>query len=47
MIVWGPAFRSGVALETGSILDEAPTFAAAIGLTLPEAQGRPIDALLR
>ena len=47
MIVWGPAFRSGVALETGSILDEAPTFAAAMGLTLPEAQGRPIDALLR
>lgn len=47
MIVSGPAFRSGVILERGSILDEAPTFAAAVGLTLPQAQGRPIGALLR
>lgn len=47
MIVSGPAFRSGVTLEGGSVLDEAPTFAAVFGLTLPEAQGRPIDALLQ
>ena len=47
MIVCGPAFKKGVVLERGSILDEAPTFAAALGITLPEAQGKPIGELLR
>lgn len=46
MVVCGPAFQKGVALDDASVLDEAPTFAAALGLTLPEAQGRPIAALL-
>ena len=46
MIVCGPAFRRGVTLERGSILDEAPTFAAALGLTLPQAQGKPMNDLL-
>ena len=46
MIVCGPASRRGVTLERGSILDEAPTFAAALGLTLPQAQGKPMNDLL-
>lgn len=46
MIVYGPAFRRGVVLENGNILDEAPTFAAALGFTLPEADGKPVIELL-
>lgn len=46
MIVYGPAFRKGVCLDDGNILDEAPTFAAALGLELPQAQGKPIKELL-
>jgi len=46
MIVSGPAFRAGLTLESGSLLDEAPTFAAALGFSLPDAAGRPIAELL-
>ena len=46
MVVCGPAFRKGVVLETGTVLDEAPTFAAALGFALPEAQGSAIRELL-
>ena len=46
MIVCGPAFRSGVDIDRGDLLDEAPTFAAALGIELPQAQGRAIEELL-
>lgn len=46
MILCGPAFRSGIVVEHASVLDEAPTFAAALGLTLPEAEGMPIREVL-
>jgi hypothetical protein len=36
-----------VTLENTSILNEAPTFAAALGIALPEAQGRAIEQLLK
>ena len=38
--------RSGVVLPEGRIVDEAPTLAAAMGLSLPQADGRPIAELL-
>ena len=47
MIVCGPDFRQGVVLERAQIIDEAPTFARVLGLELPEAEGRPIEALLK
>ena len=47
MVLAGPAFKSGVTVERESILDEAPTFAAALGITLPQAEGRPIAEVLK
>lgn len=47
MVVAGPAFQSGVTLAHTHILNEAPTFAAALGFSLPQADGRPIEALLK
>lgn len=45
-IVSGPSFKKGVHLENGSILDEAPTFLYPFGLTLEDADGKPIMELL-
>ncbi len=47
MVLAGPAFKSGVTVERESILDEAPTFAAALGITLPQAEGHPIAEVLK
>lgn len=46
MLLSGPAFQRGVVVEHASVLDEAPTFAAALGLTLPNACGNPIANVL-
>lgn len=46
LLVCGPAFAQNVVMEHASILDEAPTFAAALGLTLPDAEGKPLTELL-
>ena len=43
----GPAFRPGAVLEQASIIDEAPTYAAIFGQTLPQAEGRCLRELLR
>ena len=43
----GPAFRPGASLECADLVDEAPTCAAAIGLSLPDADGKVLSALLR
>lgn len=42
----GPSFKCGVVLKEGSILNHAPTFAKILGVSLPEAQGMPVDELL-
>ena len=42
----GPAFRKGAYLPTASLVDEAPTFAAVLGLTLPDPDGRVLRELL-
>lgn len=47
MLLCGPAIRPGIVVETGSVLDEAPTFAAILGISLPEAEGKPILELLQ
>lgn len=47
MVLWGPSIRSGIVMETGSVLDEAPTFAAILGIQLPDAQGQPILEFLK
>lgn len=43
----GPAFKENVILEQGRLVDQAPTFAAALGLTLDGADGVPMWELLR
>lgn len=42
----GPAFRPGADAGRRSMLDEAPTFAAVLGLRLPQAEGRVMDEVL-
>ena len=43
----GPRVRKGAALDECQLVDDAPTLAAMLGLTLPEAQGRALTELLR
>lgn len=45
-IATGPAFRPGVDLGRRSMLDEAPTFAAVLGLQLPDAEGTVLEDVL-
>lgn len=45
-IVCGPSFKKGVVIERGSILNHAPTIAKALGLTLKDSVGIPIDEIL-
>ncbi len=42
----GPAFRKGARLETARLVDEAPTFAAVLGLEMPDVDGRVLRELL-
>lgn len=43
----GPSFQNGIYDTEHSILDEAPTFAHLLNLTLPYAEGRVMTELLR
>jgi predicted AlkP superfamily pyrophosphatase or phosphodiesterase len=47
LIAKGPGIKDGVVLEKGRIIDEAPTFAKLLGADLPDAQGKPIEEILR
>ena len=42
----GPGIKNGVVLEKRDIIDEAPTFAKILGLSLPDADGCAIDEIL-
>ena len=44
---FGPDFKEGVRLPGARIIDEAPTYAKILGLTIPEADGKSIDGMLR
>jgi predicted AlkP superfamily pyrophosphatase or phosphodiesterase len=43
----GPDFKENVTLETGRLVDQAPTFAKLLGVSLPKADGISMDMLLR
>lgn len=43
----GPAFKNGAVLENAKLVDVAPTLAAVLGQTLPEADGRCLTELLK
>ena len=42
----GPAFKPGAVVENAHVIDEAPTLAAVLGQTLPQADGRVLTELL-
>lgn len=41
----GPDIKPGIVLETGSLIDEAPTFASLLNLRFSDIQGHPITQL--
>ncbi len=43
----GPNFNRDIILNSGRIIDQAPTYAKILGVNLPEADGKPIDALIK
>ena len=43
----GPDFAENVVLEKGRLIDEAPTYAALLGVNLPDTDGEPIKEFLR
>lgn len=46
MVAFGPDFRAGATVERRPIVDFAPTIAKIFGLSLPDADGNPIDEIL-
>ena len=46
LIACGPDIRPGVVLDRHPIVDEAPTYAKILGVSLPDADGKPIDEIL-
>ena len=47
LLAKGPGIRDGAVLPGGRIIDEAPTFAKLLVVSLPHAEGRPMEAILR
>lgn len=43
----GPDFRENVTLDAGKLVDQAPTFAKLLGLSLRDADGHAMDELIR
>lgn len=43
----GPDIRQGVVVERARLVDEAPTYAAVLGVEMPWAQGRVLSELLK
>lgn len=46
LIVRGPQFKKNVHIRDGRLVDQAPTWAKLLGISLPEAQGKAITKLL-
>lgn len=47
LIAFGPDLQPGAVLERAALVDEAPTFAHALGLSLPDTDGRVLRELFR
>lgn len=43
----GPDIKEGVVIERGDLIDEAPTYAAILGVKMPWAQGRAMKEILK
>lgn len=46
LIAFGPDIKPGVRVARKPIIDEAPTYAKILGISLPDADGKPIDEIL-
>ena len=46
LVAKGPHIKAGVEIERRPIVDEAPTYARLLGVSLPDAQGTSIDEIL-
>ena len=46
-IAFGPAFREGLLVPEAELADGAPTWAKVLGLSLPDAEGRVMEEILR
>lgn len=42
----GPAFKKGVEIENGVLVDEAPTIAKAMGFDMPATDGKAVDEII-
>jgi len=42
----GPGFKKKVFLEQGQLVDEAPTFAKMLGVSMPDTDGKPMMEIL-
>jgi hypothetical protein len=47
LLAKGPHIKEGVVLDRRPIVDEAPTYAKLLGVDLPDAQGSPIEEILK
>lgn len=47
LVAFGPHIREGAVLENALLVDEAPTFAKALGIDMTGTDGRCLDALLK
>lgn len=47
LIACGPDIRKGSVIAHASVLDEAPTFARLLGITMPGLEGRVLEELLK
>ena len=45
-LAFGPDIKPGVVMESGHIVDEAPTFARLLRVSLPDTDGHPMEAIL-
>ena len=43
----GPDIRENVVVERGNLIDEAPTYAAILGVEMPWAQGTAMTEILK
>lgn len=47
MLGFGPHINAGAVLESGRLVDQAPTFARLLGFEMPDVDGKAIEAFVR
>ena len=45
LIAWGPGIEPGVSVERGEMIDVCPTLAALMGVSMPQAVGKPLPII--